>query len=119
MLLWDVRRYLYPGRLGAGRVVVQFEFPMMPPGGASTGSSTTATKWMCASPILGWASTSKSRPTFALSTAVWMGDQPFEEAPRQGLIEVSGPRRYSSEVPGWFGQHPVLSKVASKRHDTE
>ncbi len=31
VLLWDVRRYLCPGRLGAGRVVVQFEFPVMPP----------------------------------------------------------------------------------------
>ena len=38
VLLWDVRRYLYPGSLGDGRVVVQFEFPMMPPRGATTGS---------------------------------------------------------------------------------
>ena len=115
MLLWDVRRYLYPGRLGAGRVVVQFEFPMMPPRRrfywvVDDGHEVDV---CLADPGMG-VDVEISADLRAL-TAVWMGDQPFEEAARQGLIEVSGPRRYSSEVPGWFGQHPVLSKVASKR----
>ena len=114
-LLWDVRRYLRPGGLGADRVVVLFEFPAMPPrkrfywvvdDGREVDVCLTDPRMDVDVEI--------SADLRAL-TRIWMGDQPFGDAVRQGLIDVRGPRRYVSEVPGWFGQHPILSKVASAR----
>ncbi len=117
VLLWDVRRYLRPGSLGDGRIVVQFEFPLMPPRRryywvVDDGHEVDV---CLTDPGMG-VDVDISADLRAL-TGVWMGDQRFEDAASQGLIDVSGPRNLSREVPGWFGQHPVLSKVASKRKD--
>jgi DNA-binding HxlR family transcriptional regulator len=115
VLLWDVRRYLRPGGLGVDRVVVQLEFPAMPPrkrfywvvdDGREVDVCLTD-PGMDVDVVI-------SADLRAL-TQVWMGDQRFEDATRQGLIDVRGPRRYSSQVPGWFGQHPFMSRVSSRR----
>ena len=52
-LLWDVRRYLSPGGLGSGRVVVDSRFRPCPPRVGTSGSSSTSTTWTCASLIPG------------------------------------------------------------------
>ena len=116
VLLWDVRRYLRPGGLGGDRrVVVQFEFPSLPP--------RKRFYWLvddgrevdvCLTDPGMEVDVDISADLRAL-TRVWMGDERFEIAARQGLIRVRGPSRYSSKVPGWFGQHPFLSKVSSRR----
>jgi DNA-binding HxlR family transcriptional regulator len=115
VLLWDVRRYLRPGGLGAGRVVVLFEFPAMKPRKryywvVDDGREVDV---CLVDPGMG-VDVEVSADLRAL-TRVWMGDESFEGAERQGSINVRGPRRYSKQVPGWFGQHPVLSTVSSKR----
>jgi DNA-binding HxlR family transcriptional regulator len=120
VLLWDVRRYLCPGRLGDGRIVVLFEFPAMPPRKRFYWVVDDGREVDVCLTDPGLDVRVEISADLRALTAVWMGDQRFEDAARQGLIDVRGPRSYSSEVPGWFGQHPVLSKVASKRsHLTE
>jgi DNA-binding HxlR family transcriptional regulator len=115
VLLWDVRRYLRPGGLGVDRVVVQFEFPALPP--------RKRFYWLVddgrevdiclADPGLD-VDVEISADLRAL-TRVWMGDERIELAAREGTIKMQGPRRYVSQVPSWFGQHPILSNVSSKR----
>jgi DNA-binding HxlR family transcriptional regulator len=115
VLLWDVRRYLRPGGLSDDRIVVQFEFQAMPPrkrfywvvdDGRDVDVCLTDPAMGVDIEILA---------DLRALTRVWMGDQRFEDAARQGLIDVRGLPRYSRRVPGWFGQHPILSSVASKR----
>lgn len=115
VLLWDVRRYLRPGGLGGDRVVVRFQFPTMP--------ARKRYYWLvddgrevdvCLTDPGMDVDVEISADLRAL-TRVWMGDERFEDAARQTLIDVQGLRRYTSQVPRWFGQHPVLSNVPSKR----
>ncbi len=116
VLLWDVRRYLRPGGLSADqRVVVQFEFPTLPPSKrfywvVDDGREVD----VCLSDPGIEVDVAVSADLRAL-TRVWMGDERFEVAASQGLIRVRGARRYSSQLPSWFGQHPFLAKVPSRR----
>jgi DNA-binding HxlR family transcriptional regulator len=115
LLLWDVRRYLTPGGLGIEPVVVQFEFPAM--------AAARRYYWVVddgrevdvclADP--GRDVDLEIRADLRALTRVWMGDDRFEDAARGGLIDLRGPTPLVRAVPGWFGQHPMLATVASRR----
>jgi DNA-binding HxlR family transcriptional regulator len=115
LLLWDVRRFLDPGGLGKGRVVVQFVFPAM--------AARRRYYWIVADgrdvdlcltdPGIGVDTTVEA--DLATLTQVWMGDARFDDAIEEGRIKLIGPARLTRTVPRWFGQHPVLASVARRR----
>lgn len=115
VLLWDVRRYLRPGGLGADRVVVQFQFPAMPPRKRYYWLVDDGREVDICLTDPGMEVDVEISADLRALTRVWMGDQCFEDAERETLIGVHGLRRYTSQLPAWFGQHPVLSNISSRR----
>jgi DNA-binding HxlR family transcriptional regulator len=115
LLLWDVRRFLAPGGLGQGRVVVMFAFPALP-----------------AKRRFFWVVDDEREVDVCLTdprhevdvtveadlrtlTEIWMGDALFSDAIADRRIILRGPAKMTRLIPGWFGQHPVLAKVERAR----
>ncbi len=115
LLLWDVRRFLQPGALGEGRVVVQFSFASVP--------ASRRFYWVVLDARdVDLCITDPGHPVDVVIeaelralTRVWMGDDRFLDAQRQGHITVRGPRDLARKIPEWFGQHPVLAAIPSER----
>jgi DNA-binding HxlR family transcriptional regulator len=115
LLMWDVRRFLQPGGIGEGRVVVQFVFPSMP--------ARRRYYWLVDSgddvdlcfTDPGMEVDVQIKADLRTLTQVWMGDAHFEEALRTGQIEVLGPRPLTRGLSDWFGQHPILAQVPRGR----
>ena len=115
LLLWDVRRFLDPGGLGEGRVVVQFVFPSLP--------ARRRYYWVVADgrdvdlcfTDPGSAIDITVEADLRTLTRVWMGDARFGDAVGEGLIKLTGPGRLTRALPRWFGQHPILASVGGAR----
>lgn len=112
LLLWDVRRFLAPGGLGADRVVVQLAFPSMP--------AKRRYFWivldgqdvdLCLTDP-GFDVDVAVEADLRTLTEVWMGDARFVDALADGRITMQGPTELTRRIPGWFGQHPILAEVA-------
>lgn len=115
LLLWDVRRFLDAGGLGAGRKVVRIVFPSMP--------ARRRYYWvvldgrdvdLCLTDP-GMDVDATIQADLRALTQVWMGDTRFEDALKDGRIILTGPKSLTREIPRWFGQHPVLAQVARAR----
>lgn len=111
LLLWDVRRNLAPGGLGAGTVTIQFKFPAVP--------AKRRFFWLvvddhdvdlCLTDPGRTVDVTLEADLRAL-TEVWMGDARFLDAVADGRITLRGPSRLVRRIPGWFGQHPLFAKV--------
>ncbi|MGH8996096.1 MAG: winged helix-turn-helix transcriptional regulator, partial [Acidimicrobiales bacterium] len=111
LLLWDVRRNLTPGGLGAKPVTIHFVFP------------TVAAKHR-----FYWLVVDEHEVDLCLAdpgrdvdviieadlralTEVWMGDARFGDVLADQRITLRGPSRLTRLIPGWFGQHPLFAKV--------
>jgi DNA-binding HxlR family transcriptional regulator len=112
LLLWDVRRFLAPGGIASGRVVVQLTFPSMP--------AKRRYFWvvvddqdvdLCLTDP-GFEVDVLIEADLPTLTRVWMGDARFVDALGDGRITMRGPTKLTRRIPDWFGQHPVLAGVA-------
>lgn len=115
LLLWDVRRFLPLGGIAEGRIVVEFVFPAMP--------ARRRYYWvvddgrdvdLCFTDP-GMSVDILIEADLRTLTRVWMGDDGFEQAMQEGQITLTGPSHLTRTIPSWFGQHPVLAKVAPGR----
>ncbi len=112
LLLWDMRRFLSPGGLGAGRVVVQLTFPSVP--------AKHRYFWIVVDQHdvdlclidPGFDVDVAIEANLRTLTEVWMGDARFGDGLADGRITMEGPRTITRRIPDWFGQHPILAGVA-------
>ena len=112
LLLWDVRRFLSPGGLGADRVVVQLTFPSVP--------AKQRYFWIVVDERdvdlclidPGFDVDVTIEADLRTLTEVWMGDARFVGGLADGRITMHGPTELTRRIPDWFGQHPILAGVA-------
>ncbi len=115
LLLWDVSRFLTPGALGEGRVVVQFTFPSMPPKRRYFWVVDDSRDVDVCLTDPGLAVDVVVEADLRTITEVWMGDARFADGLADGRITLRGPTDLTRRVPGWFGQHPILAGVVRRR----
>ncbi len=115
LLLWDVRRFLRPGRLGESRVVVQFTFPDLPPRRRYYWVVDDGRDVDLCLTDPGMAVDAEIDADLRSLTQIWMGDACFEDEQKDGRIRLKGPPHLTRAIPDWFGEHPVLAKVAPGR----
>jgi DNA-binding HxlR family transcriptional regulator len=112
LLLWDVRRFLAPGAFGDRRVVVQMEFPAMPPRRRYYWVVVDDHEVDLCLTDPGFEVDVALEADLRTLTEVWMGDARFVDALTDGRITLNGPRELTRRIPDWFGKHPVLADVA-------
>lgn len=114
LLMWDVRRYLRPGGLRAGRTVVEFRFTDAPPGRdhywlVDDGVADRPVDLCLVSP--GFDVDLWVDADLRTLTRVWMGDEAISRALTDGRITLAGVTALQRGFPGWLGRHPVLGSV--------
>lgn len=112
--MWDVRRYLRPGGLRAGRTVVEFRFTDAPPGRdhywlVDDGVADRPVD-LCLVPP-GFDVNLWVDADLRTLTRVWMGDEAISRALTDGRITLAGVTALQRGFPGWLGRHPVLGSV--------
>jgi len=112
LLLWDVRRFLSPGGLGADRVVVQLTFPSVPAKHRYFWIVVDEHEVDLCLIDPGFDVDVTIEADLRTLTEVWMGDAGFVSGLADGRIMMHGPTELTRRVPGWFGQHPILAGVA-------
>jgi DNA-binding HxlR family transcriptional regulator len=102
LLLWDMHRNIDYAAVPAGRTVVQFSFPDVPPA--------TRDWWL----VIGGGETDvcDDDPGYPVAvtvtsslrrlTEVWRGDVKWPEALRSGALAIGGPAGLRRALPGWF-----------------
>jgi hypothetical protein len=115
LLMWDVRRFLQPGGICDGRVVVQFVFPAIPARRRFYWVVDDGREVDLCLKDPGMSVDVQIDADLRALTQVWMGDARFEEAMKQKQIELTGPRNLTRTIPRWFGQHPILAHVTRAR----
>lgn len=115
LLMWDVRRFLQPGGIGTGRVVVQFSFPAVPAPHRYYWLVDDGREVDLCLRDPGLPVDVQIEADLRTLTQVWMGDARFEVALKQRQIAVTGPPELKRALPQWFGQHPILAQVPRGR----
>jgi DNA-binding HxlR family transcriptional regulator len=102
LLLWDVHRNVVREVLPAGRTVVQFRFPDLPP--------RSGTWWLVMTPDdvevcdvdPGFEADLRVTTTLGSLTDVWRGERGWSESLRTGRLAVEGPEALRRALPDWF-----------------
>lgn len=113
LLMWDMRRYLDPGAFPGHRIVVQFEYPDAPPGSRDWWLvSENGEIELCLSDN-GFDVDVLIRCSLKKMTEVWLCQDHFHDAVKNGDIQVLGDTRLASRMKDWLGGSP-LARLASQ-----
>lgn len=112
VLMWDVRRYLAHS-LSDDRCVVQFSFPSCPAARRHYWVVLDDDQVDVCVTDPGWPVDATIVADLRALTRVWMGDETFSDALRDGRIIIAAPTALSRKIPRWFGSHPILATVPS------
>jgi DNA-binding HxlR family transcriptional regulator len=115
VLLWDVRRYLDPAALGRDHCVVKLDVELP--------KRSRKPYWVIVDGgRIDLCVVDPRREVDVVVRAhvrtlarIWMGDTTFGLALREDLVVAEGQRDLVRKLPAWFGQHPILAPVASRR----
>ncbi|HEX3663918.1 MAG TPA: helix-turn-helix domain-containing protein [Rhizomicrobium sp.] len=113
LLMWNMRRNLQPDPLPARRVVVEFQYPELPPG--------EARYWLIIAPDqpVDLCSVDPGHEVDLLvmaglraMTAAWMGMSSFDEELHAGRITLDGDAALSTTFTRWIGRSRLAEKLA-------
>jgi DNA-binding HxlR family transcriptional regulator len=102
LLLWDMRRRMNLSAMPRGRTVVSIEFDDVAPD--------VSRWWLVADDEVaicdddpGFPVAVTVRTSLRTLTALWRGDQPWEQALRTGSVTLLGPTDVRRQLPSWLG----------------
>lgn len=107
LLMWDMRRSVDPAVFPEQRVVVRFEYPDAPRGGRDWWLVAEKGEIDLCHKDHGYEVDVKIRCSLKTMTSVWICEQCFRDAVRQGDIVVSGKEKYISKLQEWLRSSPL------------
>ncbi|MEU8305260.1 helix-turn-helix domain-containing protein [Actinomadura sp. NPDC048955] len=109
LLLWDMRRHVDAGAAPAGRTVVLFHFPDVPPAARDWWLVlNSGTADVCDEDPGHEVSVTVTAPLRAM-VEIWRGDLAWPDALRAGTVELHGPEHLRRGVPTWFTLSPFAA----------
>lgn len=107
LLMWDMRRSVDAAVFPEQRVVVRFEYPDAPRGGRDWWLVAEKGEIDLCHKDHGYEVDVKIRCSLKTMTSVWICEQCFGDAVRQGDIVVSGKEQYTSKLQEWLRSSPL------------
>ncbi|MEV0152215.1 helix-turn-helix domain-containing protein [Micromonospora sp. NPDC050686] len=102
LLLWDMHRHVDHDAVPAGRTVVRFTFPDVPPSQRDWWLVIAGAEVDVCDVDPGHAVTVTVTARLRGLVQVWRGDLTWSAALRDGAVQVSGPEPVRRALPGWF-----------------
>ncbi|MET7422030.1 helix-turn-helix domain-containing protein [Dactylosporangium sp. NPDC005555] len=102
LLLWDMHRRVDHDAVPAGRTVVRFDFPAVPPSQRTWWLVLTPTEADVCDADPGFDVTLQVTADLRSMTEVWLGDLDWSDALRSGAVTIQGPPDLRRGVPAWF-----------------
>lgn len=113
LLMWDMRRSIDPSVFPARRIVVQFEYPDAAEGNRDWWLIAEQGEIDLCLTDRGYEVDLVIRCSVKAMTRVWICEQPFDAAVKQGVIKVMGSPALASKLQGWL-RASALSRLGNQ-----
>lgn len=109
LLLWDMRRRVALHTVPAGRTVIRFVFPDIPPRNGHWWLVLTPETADVCDTDPGHETSVTVTADLRVMVAIWRGDTPWQDALRTGALKIQGPEPLRRTLSTWFTLSPFAT----------